>query len=226
MWLRGPFRAVRYVHGSGLPRPGGRYTDRVMSPQLSEIARTDRQTTPETHGDEPDATGASARLLTGLTAVGAVVLAAALFAEPVTAAGLAPWTIVAVLALVLFLVSLAGFAAAAWGRVGRRRGLLRIGGLSGLAALAVVAIAVAIRVFLPLPLQGVLVQFSDLAGRVQIEYCPTLPQSFAGSITAADLHGSSAVVPVKVSGEVCGSNEFPQGLWLYLVRSSVTLGAE
>jgi hypothetical protein len=196
-----------------------------MSPQESEIARTDQQRSPETDNDRPDGTGASARFLTGLTAAGATVVAAALLADPWAAPGQAPWAVVAVLALLLLLVSMVGFAAAAWGASSRRR-LLRIGSLSGIAGVLVVAAAIGMRLFVPLPLQSVLIQFSDLNGRVQIEYCPTLPQSFAGSTTASDLRGTASVVPVKVTGEVCGSDEFPSGVWLYLARSSVTIGAE
>lgn len=197
-----------------------------MSPQVSEIARTAPQRAPEPADDSPGGARASARFLTALAAAGAVVVAAALLAEPGTSAGVAPWTVPAVLALLLLLVSVVGFAAGAWGTTERRRLLLRLGGLSGIAALVAVAVAITMRLFLPLPLQGVLVQFSDLAGRVQIEYCPTLPQSFSGSTTADGLHGTDSVVPVKVSGEVCGSDAFPNGVWLYLARSSITLGAE
>ena len=190
-----------------------------MSPQVSEIAsRTDA-------GEQPDRTAASARFLTGLAAAGAAVVGAALLAAPGTSEA-PPWTIVGVVALVLFLVCLVGFAAAGWGPTGRRQRLLRIGALSGIAALVAVVVALLMRLFLPLPLQTVLIQFSDLAGRVQIEYCPTLPQSFAGSTTAAELHGSGTVVAVKVTGDVCGSAEFVDGVWLYLARSSITIGAE
>lgn len=197
-----------------------------MSPQVSEIAQTDQQRSPETDIDRPDGTGTSARFLSGLTAASATVVAAALISDPGVNPAQAPWTVVGALALLLLLVSTAGFAAATWGASGRRRRLLRIGGLSGIAGVLVVAVAIGMRLFLPLPLQSVLIQFSDLNGRVQIEYCPTLPQSFAGSTTAADLHGTAAVLPVKVTGEVCGSGEFPGGVWLYLARSSVTIGAE
>ncbi|TFD51585.1 hypothetical protein E3T55_07675 [Cryobacterium frigoriphilum] len=197
----------------------------MMSPEVSEIARTQPQRSPEPAGERSDAAAASARFLTGLAAAAATVVAAALLAEPEIIPA-APWTIVGIVALVLFLVSLVGFAAAAWGPTSRRRRLMRVGGLSGVAGLAVVCVALAMRLFLPLPLQTVLVQFSDLAGRVQIEYCPTLPQSFAGSATAAELQGTAAVVAVKVTGEVCGSEEFADGVWLYLTRSSITLGAE
>ena len=197
-----------------------------MSPQTPEIARTDPQRTPETNDDRPAGTGVCARFLTGLAAAGAAVVAAALFAEPATVDGPTPWAILGVVAVLLLLISLVGFAAAAWEVFGSGRRLLRIGALSGLAALVLVAIAITLRLFVPLPLQTVLIQFSDLAGRVQIEYCPTLPQSFAGSTMAAELHGSDAIVPVKVTGDVCGSDEFPNGVWLYLARSSVILGAE
>lgn len=202
-----------------------RYTDRVMSPQTSEIAERDRQLTPAANGDRPDGRGPSAQFLAGLTAATAAVVAGALFAEPSQITVHAPWVATGVLAFVLLLVSLIGFAAAAWSTQHRRR-TLRIAGVSGVAGLLVVAVTIAVRLFVPLPLQTVLIQFSDLEGRVQIEYCPTLPQSFSASTTAADLHGTAAVLPVKVSGDVCGSEEFPGGIWLYLARSSVTVGGQ
>ncbi len=94
-------------------------------------------------------------------------------------------------------------------------------------ALALVAIAImaGVRWFLPAPEQQVIVQFSDLSGRVQLEYCPRLPASFEATAYADDLQGGSSVIPVKVSPEVCGDSRFDDGIWIYLHRASVTVAS-
>jgi len=209
-----------------LPRIPPGYTGVVMSPQVSQTTQPAPQRAAEAGVDGRGDAGTSARFVTGLTAVGAAVVAAGLLAEPATGQGVAPWTLVGMVALVLLLVSVVALAGAVWGTAGRRGQLTRLGGFAATAALVAVAVTIGMRLFLPLPLQTVLVQFSDLAGRVQIDYCPTLPQSFAGRTTAADLTGTDNVVAVKVTGEVCGSKEFPKGIWLYLARSSITVGVE
>jgi len=159
-----------------------------------------------------------------LAAVVAVALAGVLLLAPGATPASAPWIAPAALALILLLGSTLVFAAATVGGPARRRTLRLIGALTAGGGAVLIVVAVALRLFVPLPLQDVLVQFSDLNGRVQIEYCPTLPQSFAGSATAEALQGTRSVVPVKVSGDVCGSSDFPNGVWLYLARSSITVG--
>lgn len=92
-------------------------------------------------------------------------------------------------------------------------------------ALVAVAVMVGIKLFLPGGTQPVLVQFSDLSGRVQLEYCPSLPASFEGIARTDDLQGGSSVLPVRVSAEVCGDSRFDDGVWIYLHRSSVTVAS-
>jgi hypothetical protein len=92
-------------------------------------------------------------------------------------------------------------------------------------ALVALAVMVGITLFLPSGSQPVLVQFSDLSGRVQLEYCPSLPASFEAIAHTDDLQGGSSVIPVKVSAEVCGDSRFNDGVWIYLHRSSVTLAS-
>ncbi len=84
---------------------------------------------------------------------------------------------------------------------------------------------VGVRFFIPAPSQQVLVQFSDLSGRVQLEYCPRLPASFEATAYADDLQGDSSVIPVRVSAEVCGDSRFDDGIWIYLHRASVTVAS-
>ena len=94
-------------------------------------------------------------------------------------------------------------------------------------ALALVAIAImlGLRLFLPGGTQSVLVQFSDLSGRVQLEYCPTLPASFEAVAYTDDLLADTGIIPVRVTADVCGAPEFDDGLWIYLHRSAVTLAS-
>ena len=107
-----------------------------------------------------------------------------------------------------------------------RRGLTILGSVFGVVGLALAALAVVLTVLLPVPAQRIMVQFTDLYGRVQLEYCPTLPASFAATASRADLVGSSTILPVKVSGEVCGDSEFTDGVWIYLNRASVTVSGQ
>lgn len=92
-------------------------------------------------------------------------------------------------------------------------------------ALAALAIITGLRLFLPSATQPVWVQFSDLSGRVQLEYCPSLPASFEGIARSEDLRGGSSVIPVKVTADVCGDAQFQDGVWIYLHRSSVTVAS-
>ena len=102
-------------------------------------------------------------------------------------------------------------------------GQTRIGTLLGTIGLALAAVAVLLAVLLPRPTAAIMVQFTDLAGRVQLEYCPTLPGSFAGTASHDDLAGSSPILPVKVTAEACGNPEYTDGVWIYLNRASVTV---
>ncbi|HYI33553.1 MAG TPA: hypothetical protein VEX88_08845 [Glaciibacter sp.] len=92
-------------------------------------------------------------------------------------------------------------------------------------ALVAIAVMVGVKLFLPGGSQPVLVQFSDLSGRVQLEYCPSLPASFEAIAYTDDLVADTGVIPVKVTGEVCGSTQFDDGIWIYLHRSAVTLAS-
>lgn len=138
------------------------------------------------------------------------------------------WAIVAFVAVVLLLASvgLYGGALLAGAGADRARSLASRGSLLALVALAAIAVALGIKLFVPTPVEAIFVQFSDLAGRVQLEYCPSLPGSFEAKATAADIRGTSAVVPVLVSGDVCGNTDFTDGVWLHLKRSSVTIAVE
>jgi hypothetical protein len=92
-------------------------------------------------------------------------------------------------------------------------------------ALVAVAVMVGVKLFLPGGSQPVLVQFSDLSGRVQLEYCPSLPASFEAIAYTDDLLADTGVIPVKVTADVCGAPEFDDGVWIYLHRSAVTLAS-
>lgn len=103
------------------------------------------------------------------------------------------------------------------------RGLTILGSVFGVVGLALAALAVVLTVLLPAPTARIEVQFTDLYGRVQLEYCPSLPGSFAATASLADLAGSATILPVQVSGETCGNPEFTDGVWIYLNRASVTV---
>ena len=89
--------------------------------------------------------------------------------------------------------------------------------------MALAALAVLLAAVLPAPTERIEVQFTDLYGRVQLEYCPDLPGSFAATASRADLAGSSTILPVKVSAETCGNSDYTDGVWIYLNRDSVTV---
>lgn len=106
---------------------------------------------------------------------------------------------------------------------GEGRGLTILGSLLGLAGLAVSALAVVLTVLLATPTVPITVQFSDLYGRVQLEYCPSLPSSFAATASQDDLVGSATILPVKVTAGVCGNTDYTNGVWIYLNRDAVTV---
>ena len=103
------------------------------------------------------------------------------------------------------------------------RGLTLTGTVLGTVGLARAAIAVALAALLPTPTAAIAVQFTDLYGRVQLEYCPDLPGSFAGTASHEDLVGSSTILPVKVTAEVCGNSDYTDGVWIYLNRAAITV---
>jgi hypothetical protein len=106
---------------------------------------------------------------------------------------------------------------------GRR--LTIIGTLIGVGGLVLATIAVALAALLPAPTQSIRVQFTDLYGRVQLEYCPTLPASFAATASHDDLAGSATILPVRVSAETCGNTDYGNGVWIYLNRASITVSS-
>ncbi|MDJ0338801.1 hypothetical protein [Cryobacterium sp. PH31-O1] len=81
----------------------------------------------------------------------------------------------------------------------------------------------ALRVFAPPADRPVSVQFSEITGRVQLEFCPSLPSAFEALATPADLAGSSTLLPIWVASRVCGNPSFQNGVWLYLNRSTITV---
>jgi hypothetical protein len=84
---------------------------------------------------------------------------------------------------------------------------------------------VGLQLYLPGPSQAVWVQFSELEGRVQLGYCPSLAGTFEGTALTRDLVDDSDIVPVKVTAEECGNTDFGDGVWLYLHRASVTIAS-
>jgi hypothetical protein len=78
-------------------------------------------------------------------------------------------------------------------------------------------------VLLPSMDRSVSVQFSDITGRVQLEYCPALPSSFDAMVKPIDLARSSTLLPVWVSSRDCGNPSYVNGVWLYLDRSTITV---
>lgn len=169
-----------------------------------------------------------AGFLGAVLAVAAAVIAAGLrFAPSVSAysgltpgvfAGLLGFLLVLAGACVLFAVPFSGPAIAPGATT-----LTILGGLLGLVGLTFAALAVLLAVVLPPPTESVMVQFTDLDGRVRLEYCPALPASFAAAASPDDLIGSATILPVKVSAEVCGNPEFTAGIWIYLNRDAVTV---
>jgi hypothetical protein len=71
--------------------------------------------------------------------------------------------------------------------------------------------------------QPVFVQFIDLSGRVQLEFCPTLPAAFTGTATTEAIGSNSSTLAITVTPEVCGNPDFSQEVQLYLNRSSITV---
>lgn len=108
-----------------------------------------------------------------------------------------------------------------------RRGIRFLTVLAALfvAAVLAVAIMIGLTLFPPSASQTVWVQFSELEGRVQLGYCPSLAGTFEGTAFTGDLDGSSDIVPVKVSADECGNARFADGVWLYLHRASVTIAS-
>jgi hypothetical protein len=104
-----------------------------------------------------------------------------------------------------------------------KRGLTIVGAVLGAVGLALAAVAVALAVLLPAPTANISVQFTDLYGRVQLEYCPTLPASFEATASQHDLLGSSTILPVKITAETCGNADYTDGVWIYLNRDAVTV---
>jgi hypothetical protein len=103
------------------------------------------------------------------------------------------------------------------------RGLTVFGAVLGAAGLVSAALAVALAALLPSPTENISVQFTDLYGRVQLEYCPTLPASFEATASQHDLLGSSTILPVRVTPETCGNADYTDGVWIYLNRDAVTV---
>jgi hypothetical protein len=102
-------------------------------------------------------------------------------------------------------------------------GLALVGALLGTLGLGLATVAVALAVLVPAPTESILVQFTDLYGRVQLEYCPALPASFDGIASRDDLIGSTTILPVKVTAEICGSPDYSDGVWIYLNRDAITI---
>ncbi|TFD65198.1 hypothetical protein [Cryobacterium ruanii] len=109
-------------------------------------------------------------------------------------------------------------------RVIRRiRSLSALGAVCAIAALLAVAALGALRILVPPAERAVSVQFSEITGRVQLEFCPSLPSSFDAQVKPADLAGSSTLLPVWVASRDCGNPSFQNGVWLYLNRSTITV---
>jgi hypothetical protein len=102
-------------------------------------------------------------------------------------------------------------------------GLAMVGALLGTLGLGLATVAVALAVLVPAPTESIVVQFTDLYGRVQLEYCPALPASFDGIASRDDLIGSSTILPVKVTAEICGNPDYSDGVWIYLNRDAITI---
>jgi hypothetical protein len=102
-------------------------------------------------------------------------------------------------------------------------GLTLLGALLGMLGLGLATVAVALAVLVPAPAESISVQFTDLYGRVQLEYCPALPGSFDGIASHDDLIGSSTILPVKVTADICGNPDYTDGVWIYLNRDAITV---
>jgi len=184
---------------------------------------------------------ANARFIVALLSVAALATAVwlAVNADDGTLAETRIQLLLAPAALVLFLIAIVCYLAAAGvagrGQAGDRDGdhaartirSIRFrsawGAAFALAAVLTVAGLGALWVVMPPADRPVAVQFSDIGGRVQLEYCPSLPGSFDALVKPADLAGSSTLLPVWVTSRVCGNPSFQNGVWLYLDRSTVTV---
>jgi len=125
----------------------------------------------------------------------------------------------------LFLVALACYLLADQPArsVRRIRSLVRMGTTFTVLALLLLAGVSVLGVLLPSMDRSVSVQFSDITGRVQLEYCPALPSSFDAMVKPIDLARSSTLLPVWVSSRDCGNPSYVNGVWLYLDRSTITV---
>jgi hypothetical protein len=103
------------------------------------------------------------------------------------------------------------------------RSFSRLGAVFAVAALLAVAALGALRILAPPAERPVSVQFTEISGRVQLEYCPGLPSSFEALARPTDLASSSTLLPVWVATRVCGNPSFQHGVWLYLNRASITV---
>ncbi|TFB69728.1 hypothetical protein E3O06_15535 [Cryobacterium glaciale] len=105
----------------------------------------------------------------------------------------------------------------------RIRSLSAVGAVFAIAALLAIAGLGALRVLVPPAERPVSVQFSDITGRVQLEFCPSLPSAFEALAKSGDLAASTTLLPVWVASRVCGNPSFQNGVWLYLNRSTITV---
>ncbi|MDJ0378044.1 hypothetical protein [Cryobacterium sp. PH31-L1] len=109
------------------------------------------------------------------------------------------------------------------GTIRRIRSLSRFGAVFALAAVMAIAGLGTLRILVPPAERPVSVQFSEITGRVQLEFCPSLPSSFEALAKPTDLASSSTLLPVWVASRVCGNPSFQHGVWLYLNRSTITV---
>jgi hypothetical protein len=159
-----------------------------------------------------------------LAVAAAVIAAGLMFAPRLTAySEISPWMVSALGGFVLVLGGACVVFAATLAAAAARGGLIKMGAVLGAAGLALTAVAVALAVVLPTPTETIMVQFTDLYGRVQLEYCPTLPASFEATASRNDLLGSSTILPVRVSAETCGNADYSDGVWVYLNREAITV---
>ena len=192
-----------------------------------------------------------ARFLAAVLSAGALALAGWLALTASDEASVTPYgqRLVALVALVLFLSGITFYLAAAVATgprsretarptqpsaghleadrsastIRRIRSLSTVGAVFAIAAgLAVTGLG-ALQILVPPAERRVSVQFSDITGRVELEFCPSLPSSFEALAKPADLAASSTLIPVWVASRVCGNPSFQNGVWLYLNRSTITV---
>lgn len=192
---------------------------------------TNAVTTTHAFRSTPDDSGPERRRQSGLYArfVGLAGLALAFwlaFASPIAASGAARASqLVSLGALGLCAAALASYLAASAPRRSSRATtrLVRLGTLSTTVAFLMLA-AVALLALIAPPLErNVSIQFSDISGRVQLEFCPDLPSSFDAFVRSSELASSSTLLPVRVTRSTCGSPAESTSVWLYLNRSSITV---